>query len=185
MMIGKKYCKMTGCDKKGPYSGETGLRMHQIRAHSNAGKAWGSPKPKQTKSKHSKYGHGEVKLLACQVLETSDIPMHIQEIARQMQQLGYQPNISLKSAVANITGAVSKDTNITRTSRGYYALKKKPNIPLHQPSKPAPAAEKGLQAMALPKEALILRIEQLETELEKRENEYNVLCSAHITLLRK
>lgn len=133
--------------------------MHRVRAHTAAGKNWGSGE-KKGKVKKSPAASGSVRDKLRQVLAKNPDGLSLQRIATQMKRIGWRPN---GDGLNYISTLAAHDMSIIRVERGVYRLTDQVLAQQAATTAVATKAEPDIQDIS--KDALLVRIEQLETRL--------------------
>ncbi len=169
---------MKQCDQcKKPFKNAHGVVVHKLRSAACGGKkvTWGSTKGQ--KSKRIKVGrNGENGRDAIrQILSDHPQGMPLQQIYAELKQRGIKVNAGY------VSQAAASDPNLVRVERGVYRLKKNARVSTRAGAtvvqEAVVEAKAGLTIAHLPREALLLRIESLETQ-------NRALRDAHLTLIR-
>lgn len=171
------------CDvcNAGPFEGERGLQVHNLRKHTERGKAWGPNKgiAKQPTA------NGGVREIMHEVLQEGRAAMRIQDIVAAMQKKGYRPSGEKKNAITYVGHLARTDESITRTERGVFRMKTPRSITssmhrtIHKPSAETPVeapVEAPVEEHEISRDALLVRIETLV-------GQNTALRNAHIALL--
>jgi hypothetical protein len=151
------------------FDSEQGLRLHHKRKHTLAGKSWGSSKHKRK----SANGRGTIKNKLRQVLADSPEGLRVTAIVAAMKRRGWRPK---GDGTGYVCQTAASDPGITRVERGVYRLKENVLAELQSKAKPTAVIEPEITDM--PREALLIRIEQLERQLHATE-------AAHLSYIKE
>lgn len=144
--------KCPKCDKS--FDTEQGVRLHNVRTHTPAGKTWGSSKGS----------------FLYQVLANRN-EIKVKDILEGMKKIG-------KSCSASyISHLLSKDSNIIKTRSGTYKLKKnKITNAINSDSSVVTLEKPKQEEIPVSRETLLLRVEHLE-------NQISAIKKAHLALV--
>lgn len=150
-----------------------GVSVHKMRTPACGGTAvsWGAGK--KSTGRRPKGSNGESGREAIrQILTDHPQGLPASKIFEELQKRGLQFNPNY------VSQAAGQDPNLIRVGRGVYRLKGKGNKkPVAQTTTTAIQTEVQTEVMKLPREALLLRIEILETQ-------NRALQDAHLSLMR-
>ena len=159
------------------FKGPQGLAMHHKRKtgpRCQYTKKWGSPanqhttpsKPPVTRAKH-----GRAKDMLRHVLTDHPEGLKIKDIIAGMKRIGYR---SSGDAAGYVSTTAAGDPGIVRVERGKYRLKQS----LLEELRPVAQLVVEEEVAEMPREALLLRIEQLTRETK-------ALRTAHMTFVQE
>ena len=150
-MAVKTKLKCPKCDFEA--KNEMGLNIHHQRIHTSKGKTWGRSNLKQPTSSNTHQlvfnrTRGSSQILH-DLLKDKPEGMQIQDLAAELKKR------RINTSAAAISQRLAKDSEVIKISRGVYCLRDRGGEQINQPAPKRPEPN-------LPREALLVRIEQLE-----------------------